>query len=525
MKLFHRYLAVFTFMLLMYSSQIFAQGWGGGGWNHQDTLTSVTVTGTAIIDSTMMYPMYYLDEDGDGLADYHLNFGPYWYQPDSSNAVKPNHGDVITILGGQENNNYMNFTTIIVYEINGEFWRDPIIPFWNNMGGHSHAGGHHQGNCNGFAYGWNNDTLVDTTLSGTALVDTTFFMNHYYLDTDNDQQPDYSLNFGPPWYEPASGAARPNNGETISIAGKQFSSYTFPMVIVYEINGLEWRDSSSIGDQFGGGWFHKNMSAGRKIYSPFDMQDWMQINPGWNTWGGMGGMGGMMMYDSLFGQMLEVFPQNIPFADNENLFAGYEIGVFSPNGNNGMWGGNNGMWGNGGCGGMMNFGSNINYQLHYNDIQVQGYGIDENSIQVKYWSDQTNSWEQINNAVLDKTNNTINFPISSASNFVILTADQTQVTGVEENSNSIVNDFRLEQNYPNPFNPSTQIEFVLNNSSNVKLNIYNALGQLITTLINSNLEAGAHSVKFDATGLSSGIYFYQLQADGVNLVKKMNLMK
>jgi hypothetical protein len=189
-----------------------------------------------------------------------------------------------------------------------------------------------------------------------------------------------------------------------------------------------------------------------------------------------------------------------------------------------MWG-NGSMWDNDGCGGMMNFDSNINYQLHYNDIQVQGYGIEENSIQVKYWSDQTNSWEQINNAVLDKTNNTINFPLSSASNFIILTADQSQVTEVKENTNTIVNNFTLEQNFPNPFNPSTKITFTLNNSSNVKLNIYNAVGQLITTLVNSNLEAGSHSVKFDATSLSSGTYFYQLEAKGISLVKRMVLLK
>ncbi|MHB1687875.1 MAG: T9SS type A sorting domain-containing protein [Ignavibacteriaceae bacterium] len=513
MKLFQKYFVVLAFILLMYSGQMFAQMWGGG-WGSHDTLTTITVKGTIIMDSTMMYPMYYLDENNDGLEDYHLNFGPYWYKPDSSNAVKPNNGDIVTILGGLVKNNYMKYSTIIVYEINGEFWRDPFIPSWNNMGGHSHAGGHYQGNCNGFAFGWNQDTLKTVNLNGRTLVDTTFFMDNYYLDTNNDQQPDYYLNFGPPWYEPVSGATRPKDGETVSIKGVQFTGYSFTMVIVYEINGLKWRDSSLIGNQFGGAWMHRNMMQSMKIYSPFNSQDWMQINPGWNTWG----MGGMMMSDSLYGQMLELFPQNIPFADNENVFAGYEIGMFSPNGNNGMWG-------NGSCGGMMNFGSNINYQLHYNDIQVQGYGIDENSIKVKFWNAQINNWTLVNNVALDKTNNTIKFSMSRASNFVILTADPAQVTSTDENSNSIVSDFRLERNYPNPFNPSTTIEFSLNNRSNVQLNIYNALGQKITTLVNTTLEAGVHSVNFDANSLSSGIYFYELKSKGQRLVNKMNLIK
>lgn len=486
----------------------FAQGYGDD-WHNQDTLITITVTGTTIIDSSMMYPMYYLDENSDGQADYHLNFGPYWYQPDSSNALKPNKGDTITILGGLNNINFMNYSSIIVYEINGDFWRDPFVPSWNNMGGHSHTGDHHEGNCNGFAFGWNQDTLITVNVNGTALVDTTFFMDNFYLDTNNDLQPDYYLNFGPPWYEPVSGAKRPKNGDAITITGKQITNDTIPMVIIYKLDGLEWRDSSLIGNHFGGSWMHRNMMQSMKIYSPFDSQDWMQINPNW-------GMGGMMMPDSLYGQMLELFPQNIPFVDNKNVFAGYEIGMFTPNGNNGMWD-------NGSCGGMMNFGSNINYQLHYNDIQVQGYGIDENSIKVKYWSAQTNGWALVNNATFDKTNNTVKFSMSSANNFVILTADQA--TGIGENSNLIVTDFSLKQNYPNPFNPSTKIEFALNIRTNVQLNIYNALGQKIATLVNSNLEAGIHSVTLDASNFSSGIYFYELKTGSYSLVKKMNLIK
>lgn len=480
-------------------------------WTSDDTLATVSVSGTAIVDSSMMDTMYYIDEDGDGVADYHLSFGPYWYQPDSSSVVRPNNGDMVAILGGLENDSYMNTNTIIVYEVNGDFWRDPMIPSWNNLGGH------HGDNCDGFAYGLDsNRTMVDTSLDGTVYIDTTYFMDGFYLDTDNDQVPDYSLNFGPPWYVPASGAERPNDGDAISIKGKIMSDNIFPMVIVYELNGMEWRDSSSIGDHFGGEWFQKNITIGKKIYSPFDMHDWVQINPGWNTWGGMGGMGGMMMYDSLFCQILELFPQNIPFSDNENFFAGYEIGIFSPNGNNGMWDDSS-------CGGMMNFGSNIDYQFHYSDIQVQGYGIDENSIKVKYWNRQNNSWVLVNNSTIDKTNNTIKFPMSSASNFVILTADQ--VTHIGENSNSIVSDFSLKQNYPNPFNPSTKIEFSLNSRANIQLNIYNALGQKIATLVNSNLEAGIHSVTLNAPNLASGIYFYELKSGSFFQIKKMMLLK
>ncbi len=63
---------------------------GHGGHHNPDSLEIVTVSGYAIVDSSFMHPVYYLDEDNDGVEDYHLNFGPYWYEPDSSNATRPN---------------------------------------------------------------------------------------------------------------------------------------------------------------------------------------------------------------------------------------------------------------------------------------------------------------------------------------------------------------------------------------------------------------------------------------------------
>ncbi|MEJ2105076.1 MAG: T9SS type A sorting domain-containing protein, partial [Ignavibacteriaceae bacterium] len=85
--------------------------------------------------------------------------------------------------------------------------------------------------------------------------------------------------------------------------------------------------------------------------------------------------------------------------------------------------------------------------------------------------------------------------------------------------------FVLYQNYPNPFNPATTIKFALPFSSNVKLNVYNALGQLVETLVNKEMESGYHEVNFDGSGLASGVYLYQLQTDNKVFIKKMLLLK
>jgi len=85
--------------------------------------------------------------------------------------------------------------------------------------------------------------------------------------------------------------------------------------------------------------------------------------------------------------------------------------------------------------------------------------------------------------------------------------------------------FELSQNYPNPFNPSTTIKFSIPQSSNVTLKVFNALGQEISTLVDQNMEAGTHTINFDATHLNSGIYFYRLEAGMFNEVRKMTLIK
>ncbi len=86
-------------------------------------------------------------------------------------------------------------------------------------------------------------------------------------------------------------------------------------------------------------------------------------------------------------------------------------------------------------------------------------------------------------------------------------------------------EFNVSQNYPNPFNPNTTISYTLPEASQVKLTVYNSLGEELSTLVNSFNEAGAHTVNFNAARLASGMYFYKIEANGFSQVKKMILMK
>jgi hypothetical protein len=85
--------------------------------------------------------------------------------------------------------------------------------------------------------------------------------------------------------------------------------------------------------------------------------------------------------------------------------------------------------------------------------------------------------------------------------------------------------YMLAQNYPNPFNPTTTIEFSIPESGNVKLQVYNSIGEEVATLVNDYKEAGTYQVDFNSKNLTSGIYLYKIQAGNFSSIKKMILLK
>jgi hypothetical protein len=98
------------------------------------------------------------------------------------------------------------------------------------------------------------------------------------------------------------------------------------------------------------------------------------------------------------------------------------------------------------------------------------------------------------------------------------------ITNVNE-PGSFIPEYSLEQNYPNPFNPSTRIKFSLAEGSEIRLSVYNILGEEIAVLLNEYLNAGSYEKSFNAAGLASGIYFYKLSSGSQNLVRKMSVLK
>lgn len=110
----------------------------------------------------------------------------------------------------------------------------------------------------------------------------------------------------------------------------------------------------------------------------------------------------------------------------------------------------------------------------------------------------------------------------TTANRPILTVTYTTPNAVDENQPHA---FALHQNYPNPFNPATTITFQLASRSQASLRIFNLLGQEIATLVNAELPTGPHSFRWNAEGFSSGVYVYQLEAEGFLATRKLVLTR
>jgi hypothetical protein len=110
--------------------------------------------------------------------------------------------------------------------------------------------------------------------------------------------------------------------------------------------------------------------------------------------------------------------------------------------------------------------------------------------------------------------------------YEVIEYDFDNPTALDSGSDSgIPVEFQLKQNHPNPFNPSTQIEFALPVTQRVKIDIYNMLGQNIKTILNQVMKAGMHQIEFNGRSLPSGTYFYKMQTETFQAIKRMVLLR
>jgi hypothetical protein len=169
------------------------------------------------------------------------------------------------------------------------------------------------------------------------------------------------------------------------------------------------------------------------------------------------------------------------------------------------------------------FGYKLNYNIPKSQyINVNGVRIGE----LKFDGTSISIWYETTTSVpLVHGNNNIQMQMYWGWMYMdYLAVPKVVLTSVQDQSR-VPEKFALEQNYPNPFNPSTAINFSVPKASNIKLTVYNLLGQIVATLVDKYMEAGAYTVKYDAASIASGVYFYRLEAGQFISQKKMVLLR
>lgn len=312
------------------------------------------------------------------------------------------------------------------------------------------------------------DSLTVVDLQGVAIVtyrDSTQRFARYFLDVDGDGEADYRLCFGPPWYDPGSGAARPQNGDEITIRGGLFSYVDPPLVVVYEINGLFWRTPGRGHGGHGGG-DHWRRGCDPDSVTLVEFEGIAIVHPC------RGHHGEQVCYEA-----------NV----DENPHPDYILDFGRPDYDPG-----NGAQ-RPGPGDSITI---VGGQIYCRDEMIPIVIVYE--INGMFWrepGDTLGMGPMVETAVDDP------ILIGEPSSYVVA------------------------RNYPNPFNPSTTIEYSIPEAGNVRLTVFDITGRAVAELVNGYQQAGSYVKAWNAAEQPSGIYFYRVEVGALKYTGRMVLMK
>ena len=206
-----------------------------------------------------------------------------------------------------------------------------------------------------------------------------------------------------------------------------------------------------------------------------------------------------------------------------NLFAGeYGPGAFLSTNNGTKWK-------------TVNSGLTTNFSAYINALEVFDKNLFAGTTNGVYLStNDGTSWTTVDSGLTNT--DVLSFAVSPVTGGTNLFAGtygsgvwrrqlSEMVTEVEENQTKIPNSFALEQNYPNPFNPSTNITFSVGTYSYTSLQVYDLLGREVATLVNEKKPAGTYTMRWNASGFPSGVYFYRLRIGSLTETKKLVLLR
>ncbi len=223
----------------------------------------------------------------------------------------------------------------------------------------------------------------------------------------------------------------------------------------------------------------------------------------------------MMMPSSMYMRIDKMTMDSLMIAHDSTFIGWYKMEAGSDSMNFNMM--NEGGMNGGSV--MMQFMMSLSCRFHWDSLMADSAHRHWHPTGMKGWNGS--SWTSMTGSSV--SGSAVSFQ-SNQSFSAIAFVGTSSVTGVT-GQNVLPAKFALMQNYPNPFNPSTNIEYRLPQTSGVRLDVYNILGEKVATLVNGVQQAGVHTVNLDGSSMPSGVYFYRLQTGQFVATSKMTLLK
>ncbi len=177
-----------------------------------------------------------------------------------------------------------------------------------------------------------------------------------------------------------------------------------------------------------------------------------------------------------------------------------------------------GTQGHGGMG--FQTGVRMRFRAHPDSMRSRGLVMSQVTL---LYLDTDNQWKTAAGQTIDLSTNSISIASTNVYSYYALATPAA--TTVQDQVEGIPTGFSLGQNYPNPFNPSTTITFSIAQKGFATLKVYNSLGEQVAFLVSRQFDPGVYKVQWNATGVSSGMYLYRLEVNGVVLARKMLVVK
>ncbi len=319
-----------------------------------------------------------------------------------------------------------------------------------------HSGGHQGGH---WGHEWE-----EVSLQGWTIVEEDSMMTHYYLDENNNGEADYMLGFGPPWYEPPSGAQRPEHGDEITVVGGLMTNMmNLPIVMVWELNGLTWMEPDSMGHHggHGGGW-HEGHGCTFEDPTLIAAEGWAMVDDSG------------MMHDQYW------------LDEDNDQYPEFRLSFGAPD---------------------YTPPSGAQRPLEGDWVEIVGgliEGCPDAATIVVY---------EINGLFWRTPGDTTGLGGLALS------------ISEPGNQQSNPNSYLFIEAYPNPFNPSTEIRFTIPEDGLAKVTVFDILGREIAVLYDGFIASGVHTRNFNASNFASGVYFVRAESNGSAAYTRLVLIK